>query len=103
MAVTLWACASAAPAAGSESDSKPLFDKNCASCHGKDGRAKTLLAAFNKARDLTAVPWQESTSDTAIIESIRAGRGKMPAFEKQLSETQIEALLQYVRGLKKSS
>ena len=29
------------------------FAKNCATCHGKDGRAKTFKAKFNHARDLT--------------------------------------------------
>lgn len=34
-------------------DARAIFDSKCATCHGKDGRAKTLKAKFNKARDLT--------------------------------------------------
>jgi cytochrome c oxidase cbb3-type subunit III len=79
---------------------KVLFDKNCATCHGKDGHAKTLRAKFNKARDLTEAQWQDSTSDDVILESIKAGRGKMPPFGAKLDEAQIASLLRYVRGFK---
>lgn len=79
---------------------KVLFEKNCASCHGKDGRAKTLRAKFNKARDLTEAQWQEGTSDEAILETIKAGRGKMPPFGAKFQEAQFDSLLRYVRGFK---
>jgi mono/diheme cytochrome c family protein len=79
---------------------KVLFDKNCAGCHGKDGHAKTLRAKFNKARDLTEAQWQDGTSDEAILETIKAGRGKMPPFGAKLGEAQIEGLLRYVRAFK---
>src|SRR4051812_20936513 len=39
-------------------DASTLFAKNCATCHGKDGEAKTFKAKFNHARDLTNPQWQ---------------------------------------------
>lgn len=78
-----------------------IYAKRCASCHGKDGRAKTFKAKFNSARNLTDPQWQAEVSDERIVNSITNGRGKMPRFGKKLSEAQIDSLVSYVRGLKK--
>jgi len=85
------------PAANAEQ----LYAKQCASCHGKDGRAKTLKGKFKHARNLTDAEWQEKVSDERIFNSIHNGKEKMPAFGKKLSQEQIEALVTYVRALKK--
>ena len=82
-------------------DGNDLFLKNCAACHGKDGRAKTFKAKFNHARNLTDPAWQASSTDEHIYESILKGKKKMPAFEKKLSKDEIGALVTYVRMLKK--
>ena len=81
--------------------SNSLFAKNCATCHGKDGRAKTFKAKFNHARDLTDPEWQGSVTDERLFNSISNGRGHMPAWSKKLSETEINSLAAYVRQLKK--
>ena len=78
-----------------------LFDKHCDTCHGKDGQAKTFKAKFNHARNLTDAKWQAEVSDERIFNSISNGKGKMPAWGKKLSEAQINALVAYVRSLKK--
>jgi cytochrome c oxidase cbb3-type subunit 3 len=78
-----------------------LFDKRCDTCHGKDGQAKTFKAKFNHARNLTDAKWQAEVSDERIFNSIANGKGKMPAWGKKLSEAQINALVAYVRSLKK--
>ncbi|HEY6119228.1 MAG TPA: c-type cytochrome [Pyrinomonadaceae bacterium] len=77
-----------------------LFAKNCATCHGKDGRAKTFKAKFNHARDLTDPGWQTSVTDERLFNSITNGRGHMPAWGKKLTETEINLLVAYVRQLK---
>ena len=78
-----------------------LYAKECASCHGKDGRAKTLKGKFKHARNLTDAEWQGNVSDERIFNSIMNGKGKMPAFGKKFSEQEIQALVSYVRALKK--
>lgn len=78
-----------------------LYAKHCASCHGKDGQAKTLKAKLKQARDLTDPVWQEKTSDERLFNSIMNGKRKMPSFSKKLSEQEIEALVSYVRDLKR--
>ena len=82
-------------------DERAVFAKNCATCHGKDGRAKTFKGKFKHARDLTDAEWQGRVSDERIFNSINNGKGKMPGFSKKLSESQIDALVGYVRQLKK--
>ena len=78
-----------------------LYSKNCASCHGSDGRAKTFKAKLNHARNLSDPEWQERASDERIFNSIMNGKGKMPAYGKKISEPEIDTLVSYVRGLKK--
>jgi len=86
----------AAPAdAGSD------YKKECATCHGSDGRARSLHGRHEHARDLTDAKWQEDVTDERLFNSISNGRNKMPAFKKKLSEDQINALVTYVRGLKR--
>ena len=89
------------PVTASTRSAAEFYAKNCATCHGKDGRAKTFKAKFNHARDLTDPEWQDQVSDERIFNSITNGKGKMPAFGKKLAEQEIDALVAYVRGLKK--
>jgi len=85
----------------SSSDAKTTFDAKCAKCHGKDGRAKGLISKAKGVRNLTDAKWQEDVSDERLFNSISNGRGKMPSFKKKLSEADINALVVYVRSLKK--
>jgi cytochrome c6 len=78
-----------------------LFNKHCASCHGKDGQSKTFKAKFNHARNLADPEWHANVSDERIFNSITRGKGKMPAFGKKLTESEIDSLVAYIRGLKK--
>lgn len=76
-----------------------LYAKHCASCHGKDGRARTFKAKFNHARDLTDPLWQDEVSDERLFNSIMNGKKKMPSYRKKLTEEQINSLIAYVRTL----
>ena len=78
-----------------------VYARHCASCHGRDGRAKGLKARAKGARNLTDGEWQDRVSDERIFNSINNGKGKMPGFGKKLSEAEVDSLVKYVRGLKK--
>jgi len=78
-----------------------LYAKDCASCHGKDGRAKTLKGKLKNARNFADASWQNDVSDERLFNSINNGRRKMPAYGKKFSEQEIEALVAYVRALKR--
>lgn len=69
-----------------------LFTTHCASCHGKDGKGGVGVPI--------ALPsFLNSVSDEYLKKTIRQGRpGRiMPAF-KTLSDAQLKAIIQYVRG-----
>ena len=93
--------ATANPGALPAVNAEQLFAKQCASCHGKDGRGKTIKGRLKHARNLTDAEWQGKVSDERIFNSINNGKEKMPAFGKKLSQEQIEALVTYVRAFKK--
>lgn len=102
-----WGCASRGPItvedAGypvSKVDAAGLFQENCVTCHGANGRAHTFHGRLVGAQNLTDPNWQAETSDAQIINAIKTGPSVMPAFGKRLSEPEIEALAEYVRHFK---
>ncbi len=98
---SLFASASLTVPPGNLPPQSALYTKQCASCHGKDGRSKTIKGRLKHARDLTVREWQEKVSDERIFNSINNGKGKMPAYAKKLSQEQVESLVTYVRALKR--
>ncbi|HQQ93196.1 MAG TPA: SirB2 family protein [Bacteroidia bacterium] len=73
-------------------DAKILFDNNCASCHGADGKY-----SLGGAKDLT-----QTQLDVAGINSlILQGKGMMPA-AVQLSPEQARAVSEYVHAVLKA-
>jgi len=81
-------------------DAASLFNSECATCHGRDGRGKTKRGRQMHSRDITNPEWQNDVSDERIFNSISRGKGKMPAFKK-LSDAQIDSLVTYVREFRK--
>jgi mono/diheme cytochrome c family protein len=77
-------------------DAGALYSQSCAKCHGANGGGKSM-----RGRNLTDAKWQEKVSDERLFNSIANGRERMPAFGKKYSDAQIEALVAYVRKLKK--
>jgi len=76
--------------------SAALYARHCTRCHGKDGKRSR-----SGARDLTDPAWQDRVSDERIFNVISNGKGHMPAFSQKMSESEIESLAQFVRGLRK--
>ena len=82
-------------------DAARTYGSKCAVCHGRDGRSKTLRGRRTHSRDLSSGEWQNDVSDERIYNSISNGKGKMPAFKKSLTDSQIDELVNYVRRLRK--
>jgi mono/diheme cytochrome c family protein len=78
-------------------DARALFIENCAVCHGRDGRAKTLHGRVLGAQDFTDVFWKTETLHAEIVSAIRTGPRVMPAFRDKLSPAEIEALATFVQ------
>ena len=94
----------AAPSLAQTPDGAALFEANkCFACHGKDGRADTLLGKKEKVPDFTSAAFQQKVSDDQLREVITHGRQdtKMKAFGDKLSPGQVDALVKFVRGFGK--
>jgi mono/diheme cytochrome c family protein len=81
-------------------DARALFAESCAKCHGIDGRAKTFRGRLLDARNFTNAKWQTASTDPEIASAIKTGPKMMPAFGGKLSQSEIEALVAYVRSFK---
>jgi len=79
-------------------DAPALLAENCATCHGKDGRAHTFHGRLVGAQNFTDTRWH--ATDEEIIHTIKTGPWAMPAFEKKLSPAEIGSLAAYVRTFK---
>jgi len=95
VAVTLVSCAhrgerSRPVGSTPANEGRAVFVKNCAHCHGSDGRG-------DEGPDLHNL----EESDSWITNRIRNGKkGQMTAFAGKLEEQQIKAVVQYLRELK---
>jgi mono/diheme cytochrome c family protein len=83
-----------------------LFNRNCARCHGADGRGDTPSGHLFKAPDFTDADWWKKNSDTTNVRDLRSivrrGKGSMPGFGKKLTVSQINLLVERVRSFRKS-
>jgi mono/diheme cytochrome c family protein len=84
---------------------KQIYDRQCARCHGFDGRP---TKAAPTARDLSNRSYIDSLGDQRIRQAIMEGRPPMtapgqaqmmPAFGNQFSEPELQVLVGYVRSL----
>jgi cytochrome c6 len=76
-----------------------LYKSKCASCHAADGSGSNAVGKSMKVRDLRSADVQKQT-DIELTKVIAGGKGKMPAYGKQLSTAQIEGLIAHIRTMK---
>ena len=74
------------------------YKANCVICHADDGSG-TALGIRLKAKDLRSKEVQEKTS-AELAQTIRAGKGNMPAFGTRMDSEQIDKLIEFVRQKK---
>lgn len=97
----------AAPAVGAEKTAEQNYRKNCAGCHGSDGKAKTRLGRKSGAKDISDKAAMAKLTDAEVFKTIKEGRKdehgeeKMEAFADDLSDQEITAIVAYVRTLAK--
>jgi len=73
-----------------------VYQAQCASCHGGDGKANTVKGKRKRATDLT----KSKISTAQGIKVITNGRELMPAFGNTLSESEISEVMSYIRGFR---
>jgi cytochrome c553 len=81
------------------------WTKDCASCHGKDGKAQTPMGKKLGMKDLTDAKVQAALTDEQATKDIKEGvtedgKTKMKPFADKLSDDEVKALVAHVRSLK---
>lgn len=76
------------------------YKAKCASCHGATGKGDTPAGKGMKVKDLASEDVQKQ-SDADLAGIIEKGKKPMPGYEGKLTKEQIDALVKYVRSLKK--
>ena len=81
---------------------KTLYDKNCASCHGKTGLGDGVKARALKTfpGDFSKAEYQDQTDGDHFYKT-KTGRGEMPKYEGKLSDDDIWNMVNYMRTFKK--
>jgi cytochrome c553 len=86
-------------------DVQQNWDKNCAMCHGKDGKGQTTVGRKLQIKDFTDPKTQAALTDDQATKFIKEGitqdgQLKMKAFADKLSDDEIKALIAHVRSFK---
>jgi|SRR5690348_7571812 len=87
-------------------EGKALYEKECAKCHGADGKGQTAMGKRNGAKDYSDPKVQEELKDEAAIKAVKEGyknkEGKvvMKAAEG-MSDEDAKAVIAYMRTFKK--
>jgi cytochrome c6 len=98
--VALSVCVSPVQAGGTKSQGESLFKANCILCHGEDGTGNTPAGTALGAHNPTS-PEVAKKADAELVQTISQGKEKMPSFGKKLSDTEIQALVIYIREIEK--
>jgi len=79
-------------------DAEALYKSKCQVCHGPDGRGSAAGQKIG-VKDFHS-PEVQKKSDGELFEATKQGKGKMPAYDKKLTDDQIKQLVQYIRSMK---
>ena len=86
-------------------DGKAIYEKDCAKCHGKDGKGVTVMGKKVGAKNYTDAKVQDALTDAAAIKAVKEGYkdkdGKVimkPA--DGTSDDDIKAVVAYLRTFK---
>ena len=78
------------------------FKNKCVLCHGVDGAGKTPLGKQLQAADLGSKDVQK-LSNAELHKIVHNGQANMPAFADQLSDSEIDQVIKYVRHFGKNA
>lgn len=87
-------------------DAKALYEKDCAKCHGPDGKGQTKMGQKVGCKDYTDAKVQEALKDDAAVKAIKEGvkdKDGKPVMKpaEGLTDADIKGLVAYMRSFKK--
>ena len=97
----------AAAISASAADAKATYEKDCAKCHGKDGKGQTKVGKKLNIKDYTDAKVQAEMTDADIVKVTaegakdKAGKERMKGFKGELSDAEIKEFVGYIRKFKK--
>ena len=104
MQITLLSAALLLTTPAAFGDAAALYNKSCASCHGKDGKGATKMGKKAGARDYTTAEgqkWSDEEGVKAILEGVKdGGKTKMKAYSGKVTEAEAKELVAYIRKFK---
>jgi mono/diheme cytochrome c family protein len=91
--------------ATARADVKETWEKQCAKCHGADGKGDTKMGKKLEVKDYTSAKVQADMKDADMVKTIKEGKKdgdktKMKAFS-ELSDADVKGLVELVRSFKK--
>src|SRR5512135_1754281 len=86
-------------------DAKEIYEKDCAKCHGVDGKGKTKMGEKLGVKDYTDAKVQADMKDDAMTKAVKEGikdgdKTKMKGFG-DLTDDEVKGLVAYVRSFGK--
>ncbi len=81
-------------------DAKKTFQMKCSMCHGSSGTNPTTIGKNLAAPDLSSDKVQKM-SDRELHDTIEHGKGKMPAYGNAIGVQNVDAMVKYVKSLKR--
>lgn len=90
----------------SAGDAKEMYEKDCAKCHGGDGKGDTKMGKKLGAKDYTDAKVQEELKDEAGVKAIKEGLKDKESKQlmkptEEISDADAKALVAYMRKFKK--
>ena len=87
-------------------EAKETYEKDCAKCHGADGKGQTKMGEKLGVKDYTDAKVQDAMTDEEMTKAIKEGvkkegSTKMKGFGDTLSDDEIKGLVKYIRSFKK--
>jgi mono/diheme cytochrome c family protein len=83
------------PPAGTTLTANPVFQKNCAKCHGKTAQGRHFGGPSLTSEKSTAM----SAADLRAI--LMNGKGRMPKYAGKLTPEEIDTLVEQIKALRK--
>jgi len=77
---------------------KKVYEKKCASCHGADGKSNAKMEQTLKVK-IPVLAGAVLKPDPELLKLVSEGKKPMPSFGKSLSKDEIDAVVQYAKGL----
>ncbi len=87
-------------------DVQETWDKQCASCHAKDGSGNTRMGKKVSVKDYRDPKVQAEMTDAKAVQTIKdgikeKGEERMKPYKDKLTDDEIKALIAYLRTFEK--